>query len=437
MADGWLWLGESWAPLPGAGPSRRTDAAMANDPGRPESSPLLFGGRSHSGEGGCGEGQTTSCDDTWILSGATWEQLSPPTIPPRRDLHALAPTAAGAESRVLLFGGSSTTQDIFRTVSRSALGDTWEWDGDDWHERVVDPAPPARWGHGLAFDRGRGRTVLFGGDGADPRSCGSAREVCRDPWEWSDGRWSQRSPLVRPSARSRFGMAYHDASGAIVLTGGRAEGEGLGAACGGAQSWCGDTWTYAPARTVPHLVAAFDLAGAGLVGRTSADPEEKVVKSVSFGVSARGLGHTGGTGDADADPLEGYVLLVGAFGDGGWLPLHRSEGAPDGLDLWRGTWDRSWSCGEAWCASATLDRWLGDDGVLHLAVAPLPPSGAAPVDGAAAVDYLEARVAVWRTGCRQPGGQDAAGTPDGTLCDDGDPTTRGETCRGFVCRPRR
>jgi len=57
----------------------------------------------------------------------------------------------------VLFGGLGGTN-----AAPVTFQDTWEWDGTDWTQRATSSSPPARADHILAFDAGRGRTVLFG-----------------------------------------------------------------------------------------------------------------------------------------------------------------------------------------------------------------------------------------------------------------------------------
>jgi hypothetical protein len=94
-----------------------------------------------------------------------------------RPVHAPSPRYPGAfayddrRERVILFGGLTTN---------AYVGDTWEWDGIDWHQTAMTatptvPAPSARISS-MAFDSNRGRAVLYGGSDAD-----SAFE---DTWEY-------------------------------------------------------------------------------------------------------------------------------------------------------------------------------------------------------------------------------------------------------------
>jgi hypothetical protein len=53
----------------------------------------------------------------------------------------------------VLFGGFT---------GNKVLGDTWGWEGELWSQRQ-DMGPSPRYLHGLAYDRHRERSVLFGG----------------------------------------------------------------------------------------------------------------------------------------------------------------------------------------------------------------------------------------------------------------------------------
>src|SRR5262249_25412498 len=45
------------------------------------------------------------------------------------------------------------------------LDDTWEYDGSDWRQLTIAPAPERREGHALVYDIARGRALMFGGLG--------------------------------------------------------------------------------------------------------------------------------------------------------------------------------------------------------------------------------------------------------------------------------
>src|SRR5215471_5263395 len=109
------------------------------------------------------------------LSGqAAWEDRS--TIAGGRWGHALAFDMV--RGRTVLFGGRVVTTE---------LADTWEWDGASWTQRSPAHTPPARNFHALAHDLARARTVLFGGANA-------AGAALADTWEWDGADWKQQFP---------------------------------------------------------------------------------------------------------------------------------------------------------------------------------------------------------------------------------------------------
>ena len=75
-----------------------------------------------------------------------------------------------ARGVTVLYGG-------FRPLG--ALGDTWEWNGEQW-KLVSESGPGPRSWPGLAYDSKRKRTVLFGGE--DEKG-----QFYSDTWTW-DGK---------------------------------------------------------------------------------------------------------------------------------------------------------------------------------------------------------------------------------------------------------
>jgi hypothetical protein len=81
-------------------------------------------------------------------------------------------------SRTVLFGG-----DHIQPYALGALNDTWEWDGSQWTRDWTAAAPAPRAAQSMAFDSGRGRMVLFGGDNAAT----SPITLFNDTWELGGG----------------------------------------------------------------------------------------------------------------------------------------------------------------------------------------------------------------------------------------------------------
>jgi hypothetical protein len=142
-------------------------------------------------------------------------------------------------ARVVLFGGEGAL---------GHLGDTWEWNGSNWTwTPVSSTGPAARREHAMAYDSGRGRVVLFGGEGAP-----GAYLV--DTWEWDRSSWTPVS-IPGPGARWGHAMAYDRSCGRVVLFGGY---DALGV-LGDTWEWDGRTWmqvsTTGPAARFGHAVA--------------------------------------------------------------------------------------------------------------------------------------------------------------------------------------
>jgi len=117
--------------------------------------------------------------------------------------------------RVVLFGGDSPEGTRF--------GDTWEWDGDNWTQ-VQDIGPSPRRFHAVAYDSARSRVVLFGGWNGT---------LFGDTWEWDGNDWTQVEDSG-PARRFAHSMAYDASRKCVVLFG--------GVILGGA--YVNDTWEW-------------------------------------------------------------------------------------------------------------------------------------------------------------------------------------------------
>ena len=141
-------------------------------------------------------------DETWLWNGSDWTLVD--TNGPARCAHAMAYDSN--RSVVVLFGGAD---------SSGRLGDTWEWNGYTWTKvHSGDPAgvlaPTGRTEPGMAFDKDRGVTVLFGGYSGVNNN---------DTWEWDGTSWTKRLDSG-PSPRAVVGMAYDEQEHEVILFGG-------------------------------------------------------------------------------------------------------------------------------------------------------------------------------------------------------------------------
>ena len=119
--------------------------------------------------------------ETWEFDGA-WTRRTPAASPPARDWHAMA--AVG--SKAVLFGGKVAD-------TNTILGDTWEWDGNNWTVKAPADTPrplsgPAGWP--------RWATRAF-------CSAAAAHGSFIDTWEWDGVNWTKRTPAHFPAARGR------------------------------------------------------------------------------------------------------------------------------------------------------------------------------------------------------------------------------------------
>jgi hypothetical protein len=154
-----------------------------------------------------------------------WTRLRPAHEPPAR-IYASA-AFDGRRGVVVLFGGGATGR---------AFGDTWEWNGRDWRERKLTPAPAPRYGAAMAWDAARGEVVLYGGSGA---------ASCFDTWTYDGVKWRQRATSL--GANTSSGTATFDARRKEVVMVTRDHDGKLST-----WRWSGERWSEAkPAHPLP------------------------------------------------------------------------------------------------------------------------------------------------------------------------------------------
>jgi hypothetical protein len=245
-----------WQPVATpAPPPARQDHALAYDAMRQFT--VLFGGWSALGHHA----------DTWEWDGAAWAQRSPPASPTPRYAHAMAYDAARQE--VVLFGGMGT--------GAAQLSDTWVWNGTTWTQRTPLVSPSARYNHAMAYDEARQRVVLFGG------AFGLGAGVLADTWEWNGVGWTPRSTSGQPLARKFHAMAYDAGRQRVVLFGGNI---GLFSAFPDTWEWDGAAWTEipapAPGRDEHAMAWAGGLQGTLVFGGRTTQPQVTDVADTRF-----------------------------------------------------------------------------------------------------------------------------------------------------------
>jgi hypothetical protein len=170
-----------------------------------------------------GEFNTAVLADTWIWRAGRWTQTFPAHDPGVGRRKNFAMAYDERREQVILFGGLVLDAQNYYDNA------TWAWTGTDWVELHPQHRPPARFGHAMAYHAASGKVVLFGGIGADYTDR-------NDTWEWDGADWTERPVSVRPPARHEFAMADDAGRREIVTFGGRRIGQPF--------VWLSDTWVW-------------------------------------------------------------------------------------------------------------------------------------------------------------------------------------------------
>jgi len=172
VSDTWVWNGDEWKMMnTKISPSARSGHAMVFDTSR--ECVFMFGGYGRKG------GRMTPLADSWQFKGKVWTKIVTKIAPSARSGHAMA--FDSIRGRAVLFGGFRRA----KTVAKSALGDTWEWDGGAWHQAHPKSSPSRRWGCKMSYDARRKVVVLFGGHVGE--------KMYNDTWEWDGDEWNKRN----------------------------------------------------------------------------------------------------------------------------------------------------------------------------------------------------------------------------------------------------
>jgi uncharacterized protein (TIGR03437 family) len=317
MNDTWLWDGSNWTKAsPQSIPAARAAHAMAYDANHNQT--VLYGGVADS--------QSGFANDTWVWNGTNWAMEATQNRPQERYGHAMVYDSV--RKQVVMFGG-----DLGIVLNISPfLNDTWFWDGSNWTQQSPQTSPPARAGHGMAFDSAHGQTVLFGGEGTTGINSSLQTIALNDTWLWDGANWTQQSPVNSPSARSAFSMAFDSVHGQVVLFGGL---DNNGTNLDDTWIWDGSNWTQVFPQASPSARNSFAL---------SYDSNHDQV--VLFGGAPASFQPVSDTwtwiGAAlPAGPSVSAVVSASAFGGftsvapGSWIEIYGSNLAP-GTQGWTG-----------------------------------------------------------------------------------------------------
>jgi predicted Ser/Thr protein kinase len=247
------WLSARWQaagglPPPRKAPSPRNNLALAYDPVAERV--MLFGGNTRFP--GNRLIQERMERDTWLWTGERWVHAETEPAPPPGIRHRLLTDFEG--KRVILTGGKIEGAFPGDIGERDV---PWQWDGMRW-TKLATPAPPPpgplppgapalAW-QTHAFDADRNRFVLVGAPVESMRDPGS---TVMQTWVWDAGAWTRARPGTSLGARIEFGLAHDRRRGVTVLFGGQSHKQFHG------DTWefDGATWTLKdgrPAVTSDH-----------------------------------------------------------------------------------------------------------------------------------------------------------------------------------------
>ena len=161
LAEGtWGWDGATWSPAADAGPPPRAHHGFASG----ELGTFVSGGFTG----------TSVFQDLWAWTAGAWTEVDVAGVGPGpRSHHGWA---VGLD-RALLFGGATRAATF-----DSLVDETWLFDGTAWTSTSSGPAPSSRGLPALGYDAVRDVFVLHGGFTADGSALG-------DTWEF-DGEWT-------------------------------------------------------------------------------------------------------------------------------------------------------------------------------------------------------------------------------------------------------
>ena len=175
------------------------------------------------------------CDRTMEWDGADWRERRPVRQPGAFSYMPMV--FDSARGRTVLFGGTYA-------VDGTTISGLWEYDGLDWTQRSLAGGPPARFNHAMAYDSLRQRVVVYGGwNSTGPLS---------DTWTWDGVTWLS-VPATGPAPSGA--MAFHSATGRIVLFGPPTTSPPPPGALGATWTFDGTSWRLEQPVTLPGWLA--------------------------------------------------------------------------------------------------------------------------------------------------------------------------------------
>ncbi len=170
-------------------------------------------------------------NDLWAFDDTGWRRIEVRSNSPRtRGRGAFAYDRR--RGRTILWGGQGDAGTADPT-------DTWAFDGESWREIRTSSSPASRWGPTMVYDPRRDRMVMFGGFAASNTPRPDAL------WEFDGEDWYQPIPTSTRSpplaGRPTTNLVYDEARGHVLLYGNQSP-IGFGD-IQDAWTWDGERWT--------------------------------------------------------------------------------------------------------------------------------------------------------------------------------------------------
>jgi hypothetical protein len=146
------------------------------------------------------------------FSDAEWTNMNASGAP-AEGLRNMAMVYDSDADRTIVFGGHFYEGGVDYGSNRTLA---YDFESNAWTDLAPAVHPPGGWTHRAAYDSWAKRTIMFGGYDIERLT------YSEDTWafDFRLNEWTNRSPALHPSARSRQGMAFDAASNRVILFGG-------------------------------------------------------------------------------------------------------------------------------------------------------------------------------------------------------------------------
>ena len=235
-------------------------------------------------------------DQTWEYDGTTWTQAVTATTPPGLETPAMAYDKG--RGVIVMFGGWNGS------APGTMYDSTWEYNGVDWTLRTTANAPVARYRAACVYDDARGRVLVYGGFGN--------ATALTDTWEYDGNDWTQIA-ATGPARSTESYIAHNAFAGDTVLFGGS-----------GPTGVSNETWSFTAPTTA--IAAAYGSACASSAGTPSLQATTTPVLGGNY------------TLDLDANGLTTFVVVIHGLDNlqvapGIYLPLDLTSAGLAGCQL--------------------------------------------------------------------------------------------------------